>query len=203
MKIIETYSHLNGLEYLRYRHPKIWDELVGVIEQVDANSCRTKNSREKTKAGKMLYSPIDMNGMFKKLLAAKGWQESRTQYYVTANVKLARETLTFGANEQKKMIEDAGETAHFTYNQTDFMKERIAVEIQFGKYAFVAYDLFVKHMAFYVGNQIDLGVEILPMKSLTKEMSSGVAYYEGEVYNVIRQGRNTPAVPLIILGIAP
>jgi len=203
MKIIETYSHLNGLEYLCYRHPSIWDELVNIIEHVDANACRTKISKEKTKKGKVLFSPIDMNKAFKDLLEVKGWQESRTQYYVTANVKLARETLTLSADEQKKIIEDTGETAHFTYNQTDFIKERIAVEVQFGKYAFVAYDLFVKHMAFYIGNQIDLGIEILPMKSLTSEMSSGVAYYEGEVYNVIRQGRNTPAVPLIIFGIAP
>lgn len=171
--------------------------------QVDANNCRTKISKEKTKTGKILYSPIDMNKAFKDLLEARSWHESRAQYYVTANIKLARETLTFSANEQKKIIEDAGETAYFTYNQTDFVKERIAVEVQFGKYAFVAYDLFVKHMAFYIGNQIDLGIEILPMKSLTNEMSSGVAYYEGEVYNVIRQGRNTPAVPLVIIGIAP
>ena len=144
-----------------------------------------------------------MNKAFSGLLEAKGWEESRTQYYVTANIKLARETISLSADEQRKIIEDAGETAHFSYNQTDFIKKRIAVEVQFGKYAFVAYDLFVKHMAFYIGNQIDLGIEILPMKSLTSKMSSGVAYYEGEVYNVIRQGRNTPAVPLVILGIAP
>jgi len=150
-----------------------------------------------------LYSPIDMNKLFKSLLEAKGWQESRTQYYVTANIVLARDTLTLNADEQKRIIEDAGETAHYTYNQTDYTKERIAVEVQFGKYAFVAYDLFVKHMAFYIRDQIDLGIEILPVKSLTSEMSSGVAYYEGEVYNVIRQGRNVPAVPLIIIGIAP
>ena len=203
MKIVETYSHLNGLEFLCYRYPNIWDELTEIIGAVDAESCRTKISKEKTKIGKVLYSPIDMNKAFKELLEAKTWEESRTQYYVTANVKLARETLTLSATEQKKIIEDAGETAHFTYNQTDFVKNRIAVEVQFGKYAFVAYDLFVKHMAFYVGNQIDLGIEILPMKSLTSNMSSGVAYYEGEVYNVIRQGRNTPAVPLVIIGIAP
>ena len=203
MKIIETYSHLNGFEYLCFRYKNIWDELVGIIEQVDASTCRTKISKEKTKTGKILFSPIDMNKAFKSLLNAKGWHESRTQYYVTANVKLARETLTLSADEQKRIIGDAGETAHFTYNQTDFVKNRIAVEVQLGKYAFVAYDLFVKHMAFYIGNKIDLGIEILPMKNLAAEMSSGVAYYEGEVYNVIRQGRNTPAVPLIIIGIAP
>ena len=75
--------------------------------------------------------------------------------------------------------------------------------VQFGKYAFVAYDLFVKHLAFYVGDQIDVGIEILPMKSLQSQMSSGVAYYEGEFYNVVRQGRGVPAVPLVLIGIEP
>ena len=60
------------------------------------------------------------------------------------------------ATEQKKEIEVAGETPIFSYNQTDFVKDRVAVEVQFGKYAFVAYDLFVKHLAFYVGNHIDV-----------------------------------------------
>jgi hypothetical protein len=63
--------------------------------------------------------------------------------------------------------------------------------------------LFVKHLAFYIGDHIDVGIEILPMKSLQSEMSSGVAYYEGEVYNVVRQGRGVPAVPLVLIGIAP
>ena len=104
--------------------------------------------------------------------------------------------------EQKAEIEAAGSTPIFSYNQTDFVKERVAVEVQFGKYSFVAFDLFVKHMAFFVGDVIDLGVEILPMKELQAEMSSGPGYYEGELYNLIRQGRGVPAVPLIVIGIA-
>lgn len=79
----------------------------------------------------------------------------------------------------------------------------MAIEVQFGKYPFVAYDLFVKHLAFYVGDRIDVGIEILPMKSLQSQMSSGVAYYEGEIYNVVRQGRGVPAVPLVLIGIEP
>lgn len=75
--------------------------------------------------------------------------------------------------------------------------------MQFGKYSFVAFDLFVKHMAFFVGDVIDVGIEILPMKELQQHMSSGVAYYEGELYNLIRQGRGIPAVPLVLVGIAP
>lgn len=77
------------------------------------------------------------------------------------------------------------------------------MEIQFGKYSFVAYDLFVKHMAFYIGDEIDVGIEILPMKSMVSEMSSGIGYFENELYNVIRQGRGVPAVPLVVFGIAP
>jgi hypothetical protein len=132
-----------------------------------------------------------------------GWGESRTSYWVTSDAQLIRRTMGMPPSEQKQKIEEAGLKPIFSYNQTDFVKERVAVEIQFGKYSFVAYDLFVKHMAFYVGDVIDVGVEILPMKELQQEMSSGVSYYEGELYNLIREGRGVPAVPLILIGIAP
>ena len=106
--------------------------------------------------------------------------------------------------QQKNFLEEHGEEAPISsYKQTDFVKEKIAVEVQFGKYAFVAFDLFVKHMLFYSGGVINLGIEILPTKNMQSELSSGVAYYEGEVYNILRQGRNNPSVPLLILGIEP
>lgn len=71
-------------------------------------------------------------------------------------------------SEQKKKIEATGKRPILSYNQTDFVKDRIAVEVQFGKYSFMAFDLFVKHMAFYIGEVIDVDVEILAMKSLQK-----------------------------------
>jgi len=202
MKIIETYSHLNGLEFLLVHKPSLWKEIKSVILAVDAEKCKTKVSKEKTMRGKLLYSPVDMNNAFKGLLRAKNWQESRVSYWVTKSEKLIRKTMTMPPDEQKKEIAAAGDTPIFSYNQTDFVKDRAAVEVQFGKYSFVAYDLFVKHLAFYIGDHIDVGVEILPMKSLQSQMSSGVPYYEGELYNVVRQGRGVPAVPLIIIGLS-
>ena len=201
MKIAETYSHLNGLEFLLVHKPKLWQEIQSVITAVDATQCRTKVSKEKTMKGKLLFSPIEMNAAFKRLLRESSWEESRVSYWVTRSEKLIRKTLTMSAEQQKREIEAAGETPIFSYNQTDFVKDRVAVEVQFGKYAFVAYDLFVKHLAFYVGDRIDVGIEILPMKSLQSQMSSGVAYYDGEFYNVVRQGRGVPAVPLVLIGI--
>ena len=151
--------------------------------------------------GRLLYSPIEMNSAFKELLESKGWSESRVNYWVTKDEKLIRRTLAMSAEDQRDEIRQAGHLPIFSYNQTDFVKDRVAIEVQFGKYPFVSYDLFVKHLAFYVRDQIDVGIEILPMKALQSQMSSGVAYYEGELYNVIRQGRGVPTVPLVIVGI--
>ncbi|CAJ2377251.1 MAG: restriction endonuclease [Gammaproteobacteria bacterium] len=202
MKIVETYSHLNGLEYLLVHKKKLWAEINTVITQVDGEACRTKVSKEKTMKGRMLYSPVEMNRAFKSRLESKNWKESRVNYWVTKDEKLVRKTLAMPPEKQKEEIKKTGSVPISSYNQTDFVKDRVAVEIQFGKYAFVAYDLFVKHLAFYVGDRIDVGVEILPMKALQSQMSSGVAYYEGELYNVVRQGRGVPSVPLVMLGIA-
>ena len=203
MRIVHYYSHLNGYEHILVHQPQIWAQIVEVITAVNAESCRTKVSKEKTMRGKLLYSPVQMNQHFGEALAARGWKESRTSYWVTSDHRLIRKTIGLSPEEQRQEISKAGETPIFSYNQTDFVKDRIAIEVQFGKYSFVAYDLFVKHMAFYVGDVIDVGVEILPMKELQAEMSSGVAYYEGELYNLIRQGRGVPAVPLVLIGIAP
>ena len=99
------------------------------------------------------------------------------------------------AQEQRQFLVEHGEKEPvYSYNQTNFFKEKIAVEVQFGKYAFVAYDLFGKHMLFYSGGVIDLGIEILPTKKMQAQMFSGVAYDEGEAYNVMRQGRNSTPV---------
>lgn len=203
MKIAETHSHLNGLEFLIVHKPMLWEEIQAVVSRLDAGRCKTKVSKERTMRGKSLYSPIELNKGFSHLLRATGWKESRVSYWVTKSEKLIRKTLTLPPEQQKEELLTAGETPIFSYNQTDFVKDRVAIEVQLGKYAFVAYDLFVKHLAFYVGNRIDVGIEILAMKSLQSQMSSGVGYYEGELYNVVRQGRGVPAVPLVLIGIEP
>ena len=86
------------------------------------------------------------------------------------------------------------------HSQIDFVKDRVAVEMQIGKYPSMTYDLFAKHLAFYKGNIIDVGIEILPMKSLQKNMTSEVAYYEDEL-NTVNHQRRAPAVPIVLIGV--
>ncbi len=203
MNIGAVYSHLNGVEFLMVHHPDLWSEVRDVISSVDAEACRTKESKEKRTEGKMMYSPIDMNASFKALLEPRGWGERRNTFWVTGDEKIMRGVHGQPESVQKKAIKDAGHEPIMSYNQTDFVKDRVAVEVQFGKYAFVAHDLFVKHLSFYVSDVIDVGIEILPMKKLERNMSSGVPYYERDLLNVIRQGRGVPAVPLVLIGVEP
>lgn len=203
MKIGAMYSHLNGFEWIQYHQKDMWEEIEMVIANVDANLFKTKISKEKTMKGKKLFSPTDLNKRIKKDFEDLEWFESRTNYWVTDDYNLISKTMHLDAEEQKKIMEANGKKPIKSYNQTDFVKKRIAVEVQFGKYSFVAYDLFVKHLAFYVGNTIEVGVEILPMKSMQAEMSSGPGYYEGALYDLARQGRGVPAVPLVLIGIEP
>ncbi|HEV8079258.1 MAG TPA: BglII/BstYI family type II restriction endonuclease [Chitinophagaceae bacterium] len=204
MKIAQSYSHLNGEEYLIVHHKALYDELRLIIEKIDAKILMTKESKEKTMIGKMLFSPIALNRVFIERFREKGWAESRYKYFLTTDRKLMQEIVPLEYDAQKKhLIANGISNPLSSFKQTDFVKSGVAVEVQFGKYAFVAFDLFVKHLLFYSGGIINVGIEVLPTKKMQAQMSSGVAYYEGEVYNVLRHGRGNPPVPLLILGIEP
>ena len=203
MRIAAKYSHLNGHEYLLVHKPHLWEEIVSVITACDAERHRTKVSKEKRMVGKLLYSPTEMNKAIKATFEGLGWESRRVEYYVTDDERLTRQILLVSKEEQKAKIAAAGKIPFKSYNQTDFVKERCMVEVQFGKYAFIAHDLFVKHMAFYTTDHMDVGVEVLPMKALQAQMSSGVPYYEGALFDLIREGRGVPHVPLILVGVEP
>lgn len=204
MEIIGKYSHLNGEEYLIVHYNDIYKEIVDIINAVDADKFRIKVSKEKTMKGKVLYNPDELYCEFKRLFRQKIRKDVRYSYYVTTDYSIMQELITLPLEKQKAFLIEKGVASPiYSYKQMDFVKENIAIEVQFGKYAFVAYDLFVKHLLFYTGGVINVGIEILPMKCMQSEMSTGIAYYEGEVYNVLRHGRNNPPVPLLIIGIAP
>ena len=152
MKIQFTYSHLNGLEWLLHHHPQLWEEIKESIENVNSDECMTKTSKEKTMEGKVLYSPIDMNLEIKKEFEARGWKEERYTYYVTDDSKLTKKIVNLPSDDQKRLIEESGATPILSYHQTDFVKNRVSVEVQFGKYTFIEFDLFNRKIAVLGGS---------------------------------------------------
>lgn len=203
MQLVQFYSHQNGFEWLMHHKAALWDEVRNAIGQVDAEACRTKKSEETTKAGEMLYSPVDLNKRFSEIFFPLGWQPRQTVNWLSEDTAVLRQLVKLQPVEQREFLRKAGREPLRTKNQTDFVKDRVALELQLGKYSFVAHDLFVKHMSFFLNDDIDLGIEVVPMKSMERHMSTGVPYYERDLFNLIRQGRGVPAVPLILVGIAP
>lgn len=86
--------------------------------------------------------------------------------------------------------------------QVDFAKDRVAIEVQFGKYAFVAYDLnkFLDLFTSGKEQEIDVGVEIIPSASLARRMYTGVANFQTEVKSIQARGRSLPPMPIWFVG---
>ncbi len=203
MQISGKYSHLNGLEYLMVHHKQTLNEIFDIIKSIDAAKHLSKKSLEKNKKGKFVLNPRSLNQAFKTLLYEKGWEERRRNFFVSIDPNIVKMIEPLDYQSQKKVLKEINHPLFDSYNQTDFLKDRIAVEVQLGKYFAVTYDLFVKHLSFYAGQIIDVGIEIVPMKAMQKNMSSGPPWFEKEVHNVLRHGRTNPPVPLLIIGIEP
>lgn len=176
MRIVHEYSHLGGRQILYCDYPDIDAEIRAVISSVVCH--RSKISKEKTKAGQMLYSPIDMNAQFREAFTSRGYRELRDTY-----------TITLPSSD----IAISG-----AYKQIDFVKERVLVEVQFGKYAFMFYDM-AKFQYFFNENKADVGVEIVPCHGLHRKMSSGVSFGEQLIYDIERLKRHFPAVPVKVI----
>ena len=88
-----TYSHLNGLEFLLVHKPALWNEIQEIIASVDAESCRTKVSKERRSKGELLYAPIALNRALCEGFMIHDWTERRASYWVTADGRLIRKTM--------------------------------------------------------------------------------------------------------------
>lgn len=83
----------------------------------------------------------------------------------------------------------------------DFVKNRLGVEVQFGKYSFMVYNVCAKMTIFHNLDIIDAGVEIVPVREFASEMSTGVSYFEQFVWDLQQRGAADIDIPVLILGI--
>lgn len=49
----------------------------------------------------------------------------------------------------------------------------------------------------------EVGIEIVPVKELAEDMSSGVSYFEQFVWDLEQRGVSDIDIPVLILGVAP
>lgn len=182
MKIVAIYSFKEGKEFIIKNHMSEFEEVKQIINRVDSRSCKTKKSKEKTKKGKMLYSPKAFNKRFKRYFEQNGW-ETNVRINVTTEVPEIQ-------------------TIHKGFRAMDALKNRLGIEVQFGKYSFMVYNVAAKMTIFAKQGLIDSGIEVVPMHSLSREMSSGVSYFEQMKTDLEMRGVGNIDIPVLIIGIA-
>ena len=132
--------------------------------------------------GQMLFNPIALNRAFKKQLADLGWSPKR--------ITLDTPDLGIGLS-------------HRGFREVDFVKGDLGLEVQFGKYAFLVYDIISKMVIFKQRGLLRVGIEVLPTKRMVYEMSSGIGHFEQVVADLYHRGPSDLDIPVLVIGIEP
>lgn len=192
MRIAGIFSFNNGREVVRRKYPHLLKEIENVIAAVRAEDHLTKKSKEKTMPGKLLYSPRSMNNAFKGQFFQRDWKSIR------AKCVYSTEHYADEYAEEAVVVRGA-------YREMDFVKEKLGVEVQFGKYSFMVYNVCAKMTIFKNLGHIEAGVEIVPVKELASgkktRMSTGVSYFEQFVWDLEKRGLADIDIPVLILGV--
>lgn len=187
MTIRGIYSFANGEPFITSKYPHLLHEIEQAVDYVDAEKCRTKESKEKTMSGKMLYSPVDLNEEFAQYLYPRQWT------HVKEYCDYSPHFYVNGYKPIKKKV--------YPFRDMDFVKDKLGVEVQFGKYAFMVYNVCAKMTIFRNFGHIEAGIEIVPIKELAEQMSTGVSYFEQFVWDLEKRGVSNIDVPALIIGI--
>jgi len=193
LKIVATYDFNGGKSAIEDKYPIEFLQIQTVIHAIDASLYKTKKSTEKTMMGKMLFSPMELNKAFKNEFAKPengGWSNHK----VLCDYVYGKYTENYIKSQN---------TRGQPFRDMDFVKPstKLGIEVQFGKYAFMVYNVCAKMTIFSKLGVIDTGVEIVPVKNFADEMSTGVSYFEQFAWDLEHRGTSNIDIPVLILGI--
>ncbi|MCH7999818.1 MAG: hypothetical protein IIA91_10090 [Chloroflexi bacterium] len=175
VRIVDSYSHMFGEAVLDQLHPVLKEEVVKILTTTPIAE-QTKESAEKTKRGKLVWSGKNFNYPLGSEFRSRGWQKRKVFY-----------------PDQSRYFIDV-----------DYCKGQVAVEIQFGKYACVQHDFSKFRYLFEELNndyRIAVGIEVVPSATLQRQMYTGPANFESVVASLRAHARNDPPVPIWLLAI--
>lgn len=193
MKIVATYDFNGGKAAVQQKYAAEFAQIQAVINAIDASLYKTKESTEKTMMGKMLFSPMELNKAFKGEFAKPangGWSNHKV-------------LCDYSYGEYTEDYIKSQNTRGQPFRDMDFVKPntKLGIEVQFGKYAFMVYNVCAKMTIFSKMGVIDTGIEIVPVKNFADEMSTGVSYFEQFAWDLEHRGTSNIDVPVLILGI--
>lgn len=190
MKIVARYDFNGGKAAVMTKYAAELAQIESAINAIDSTLYKTKESTEKTMMGRMLFSPVEINKAFKRELAKTGWSNHKV------NCDYIHGEYLDGYKPAKK-------SGMKPFRDMDFVKPnvKLGIEVQFGKYAFMVYNVCAKMTIFSNIGLIDTGIEIVPVKNFAEEMSTGVSYFEQFAWDLEHRGTSNIDIPVLILGI--
>lgn len=174
MIIESVLSHMRGWELLHEKYPDELQELSHVLQTIVPWHTGTQ------KRGKynppMSFSTSDIYRKMKIELKSLGWE---------INNKLLIKTL-----ESKSR-----------YTSLDVIKNFIGIEIEFAKFAFTESNLFVKFPLFIKAQKIELGIVIMPMKSLANQIAYNISDFDMVSDRILLLPPLQLQYPFVIIGV--
>jgi len=178
MRIVGTYSFNGGAETIQKSYATELNEVTQILSGIDARVCATKQTGNDSKSAKLLYSnhkiAKSINGEFKKL----GWKK-------------------------QEIVSDQPSKSMNKSVKIDFTKKHLGVDVGFNNKPLPIYSGCAKMTIFHNMGFINVGIEIVPVKELAEDMSSGVSYFEQFVWDLEQRGVSDIDIPVLILGVAP
>jgi len=130
-----------------------------------------------------------MNAYIDQKLTSQNWS-SKSNNRIVADYNEA--DCFLGGYQHRKIV---------AYREMDFIKNRVGLEIQMGKYAFMVYNISAKMTIFRKSGKIDMGVEVVVLQDMAKQMSTGVSFFEQCVWDLKTRGVADIDTPVIVFGI--
>lgn len=181
MRVGGLFSHKQGEEFLNERHAALLDTVFETIDAIDAESCRLKKplqtevKRARRIGVEYFYSPSHLNALFE-------WH-----FYQR------------GFDVRPRLVSHN----RVGYREMDVVKDRVGIEVQIGKYAFLTYDIVAKMVLFNRFGMIDCGIEICPMASMLPHLSTGIGSFEQVAWDLTYRGNADIDIPVLVIGFEP
>ena len=175
MQIAARYSHKDGQAILQAQYAPLLAEVEEAIASTECDKpCR----------------PAALSRAFQEALQRRSWR--------AVQVSCCEETPEYYVNGYTAETSDP-----LPYREMEFVKHGVGVEVLLGPFASAVYDFSAKMTIFHNLGYIDVGIEIVPVKSMADQMSSGVSYFEQLVWDLTHRGVADIDIPVLVLGIAP
>lgn len=186
MRIAGVYSFNGGKEAITQQHRAELDEVLQVIETVDAEQCRIIYGKDNVMRDEAIYKLLALNETFKKEFVFHGWLKHSI---VTEPVK------------EYYVPEYTPRTISSSARYLEFVKDNVGLEVQLNINSPMITSFCAKMTIFAKLGVIDCGIEIVPVKAFAEEMSTGVSYFEQFVWDLEHRGVSDIDIPVLILGI--